>query len=469
MKESQKRIVFWTLMFIGALLVLSRIGYSDGDDVFFYQHSRSMGFLEYLGWRYETWVGRMAGEAMVYIAFRHNLWLWRMVNAFMLVLLPIGIIKLAEKAAKLPEGGISRWYERIPVAAETGSFELSAAVTAVVGYFLMAATTFGYAAVWMNGSIFYTWSFTCGIWALLPLADLVFETGKFCKRQLFYSIPCAVIASMSIEQMGAVLLTFEVLGLLFLLWKERKLHWEMVLQTAVTVAAFTVLFLAPGNELRVASEVANWMPQYQDLTVGEHLFITAQWLLSSFANENKLFLCAVWIMGILLMVQRKEKKKQDMVWMTAAAVFTLAALLPFAGVTVLSDVGMNIGDIMLPVEKVPTVADLTGQNKAALLWWTAALLFTFAYLWKVSGFQVTLLLAYLAGIASEAILYCSPTMYASGARVYYLTDLLYLFVILTLSLELRNKKWRNGYSIGMLCVGLFHFVFQLRTFAMWLW
>ena len=65
------------MMFIGALLILSRIGYSDGDDVFFYQNSRSMGFFEYLGWRYETWVGRMAGEAMVYLVFRHNIWFWR--------------------------------------------------------------------------------------------------------------------------------------------------------------------------------------------------------------------------------------------------------------------------------------------------------------------------------------------------------------------------------------------------------
>lgn len=469
MKESQKRIIFWTLMFVGALFILSRIGYSDGDDVFFYQQSRSRGFFEYLGWRYETWVGRMAGEAMVYVAFRHNLWLWRIVNALMLVLLPMGILKLAEKAAKLPEGGLTRWYERIPAALETGRFELSTVVMAVAGYFLMAATTLGYAAVWMNGSIFYTWSFTCGIWALLPVADLVFETGKFRRAQLIYSIPCAVIASMSIEQMGAVLLAFEVLGVLFLLWKERKIQWEMLIQTAVTIIAFTMLFLAPGNELRVASEVSNWMPQYHDLTLGEHLFITVQWLLSSFANENKLFLCALWILGILLLLQRKDKKKQDILWMASAAVFTAAALLPFAGVTVLSDVGMDIGDIMLTVEKVPAAADLTGQNIAALLWWTAALVFTFCYLWKVSGFQVTLLLTYLAGIASEAILYCSPTMYASGARVYYLTDLLYLFMILTLSLELRDKRWRNGYCIGMVCVGLFHFVFQFRTFAMWLW
>lgn len=469
MKKRQNYMIFWTLMFIGALLILSRIGYSDGDDVFFYKNSRSMGFFEYLGWRYETWVGRMAGEAMVYLAFRYNIWFWRIVNALMLVLLPLGLIRLAEKAARLPEGGIGRWYGRTSVNREAARGELSAAVTAVMGYFLMAATTLGYAAVWMNGSIFYTWSFTCGIWAMMPLADLVFDTGKFRRRQLFYSIPCAVLASMSIEQMAAVLLAFEVLGTLFLFWKERKVPWELALQTAVTLAAFGVLFLAPGNELRVASEVTNWMPQYNDLTVGEHLFITVQWLLSSFANENKLFLCALWILGILLLLQRKDKKKQDIAWIAAAGIFTAAALLPLAGVTVLSDVGMNIGDIMFPVEQVPMVSDLTGQNVAALLWQTAALLFTFAYLWKVSGFQVTLLLAYLAGIASEAILYCSPTMYASGARVYYLTDLLYLFVILTLSLELRDKRWRRGYSAGMVCAGVLHFVFQLRTFAMWLW
>ena len=49
------------------------------------------------------------------------------------------------------------------------------------------------------------------------------------------------------------------------------------------------------------------------------------------------------------------------------------------------------------------------------------------------------MLAYLAGIASEAIMYCSPTMYASGARVYYLTDLLYLFIILTLAFSLKRS------------------------------
>lgn len=43
----------------------------------------------------------------------------------------------------------------------------------------MSVMTLGYSAVWVNGSIFYTWTFTAGVWAMMPLADLVFDTGRF--------------------------------------------------------------------------------------------------------------------------------------------------------------------------------------------------------------------------------------------------------------------------------------------------
>lgn len=453
MKESQKRIFFWTGMFIAALFILARAGYSDGDDAFFYQYAHEMGFGEYLSWRYQTWVGRMSGEAMVYLVFRCPLWVWRVGNALMLVLLPIGILNLARKAAGLPK---------------EKKFDLPAAAMSVTGYFLMAAATLGYAAIWINGSIFYTWSFTCGIWALVPLADLVFDTGEFRGITLCYSLPCAVIASMTIEQMGAVLVTLEMLGVLYLFWKKKQIHGGMFLQLIGTVAAYMVLFLAPGNSLRVAEEVQNWMPQYESLTFGEHFFITVQWLLSSFANENKLFLCGIWIAGILLLRQKENRQKGDMVWMAAAAIFTGAACLPFVRVTALSDVGMRIGDITLPIERVPAITDLTLWNKIALFWWGAALVFTFFYLWKVSERQIIVLLVYLAGIASEAVLYFSPTMYASGARVYYLTDLLYLFLMLTFFLRIQPDRRRNGYAAGMLCVGIFHFAWQFHIFAMYL-
>ena len=112
------------------------------------------------------------------------------------------------------------------------------------------------------------------------------------------------------------------------------------------------------------------------------------------------------------------------------------------------------------VDPVPTAEVMTGQVWFAMAWQGAALVFTFIFLWRASGCQITLLLAYLAGIASEMIMFFSPTMYASGARVFYLTDLLYLFIILALLFGIREKKVRNVLCAVLLGVGVFNVLVQ---------
>lgn len=466
MKKRTFFMLFWALMFAGAFFILCQSGYSDGDDAYFYQYTHSMGFLEYLGWRYETWVGRVAAEALVYLTFHMGLWFWRIINAGMLVLLPMGILRLACRAARIPEGTIRNWQERMPVSpsGDYREFGYGIPFAAVSGYLLMGAMTLGYAAVWVNGSIFYTWTFTCGIYALIPLADLVFTDENVDWKKFIYSIPCGIIASMSIEQMGAVLLVFEVLGLAYGTYRRKNVNILMLIQTGVTLAAFIVLFLAPGNEIRVAAEIATWLPEYDTMSLGQHLFITVQWLLTSFANENRLFLCGIWIVGILLLLEHKAEHRRVYGYITTAVIFSVVSLLPFAGITVLSDMGMNIADITVKILEVPAAESLTVIQIIAMIWWTVALVFTFIFLSKISGFQVTLLLAYLAGIASEAIMYFSPTMYASGARVYYLTDILYLFIMLCLSMELKETKRRNIYYGILAVLGIGNFLFQLPVF-----
>lgn len=481
-KKRRRFWIFWIGMFVAAALILGLVGYSDGDDAYFYRYTHSMGFFEYLGWRYETWVGRMTGEALVYLTFRLGLPFWRIVNALMLVLLPLGVLYLAMRAARVPEGTLRGWKYRQPVCNGNRYDEigLPAAAAAVAGYFMMSAGTFGYAAVWVNGSIFYTWSFTCGIWALTTFADFVFgedppADGPFkglhmsmegCRTWRFlYAIPCAVIASMSIEQMGAVLLVFEVLGVLYGIWKWRRVHPLLLVQALVTLAAFTVLFLAPGNDVRVAAEITNWMPQYETMTFGEHLFITLHWLLSSFANENKLFLCMIWVVGSLLLLQKKKRSVFDWLLLFIAVVFTIAALLPYVGITLFSDMGMQYLDITQCIYEVPTSDKLTGIQTFAMVWWSAALIYTFVFLWRVSGCQITLLLAYLAGIASEAIMFFSPTMYASGGRVYYLTDILYLFLMFALAFGVSDGKRRNGIYIVCVVLGILNFIAQMPVFV----
>lgn len=476
---------FWICMFAAAALILGLVGYSDGDDAYFYRYTHSMGFFEYLGWRYETWVGRMTAEALVYITFHLGLPFWRTVNALMLVLLPLGVIYLAVRAARVPDGTLRGWKYRLPVChgKRYDEIGLLVAAAAVAGYFMMSAQTLGYAAVWVNGSIFYTWSFTCGIWALTTFADFVFcenpptdgaskglhMSMEGCRKWKFlYAIPCAVVASMSIEQMGAVLLVFEVLGVIYGICKWRRVHPLLLAQALVTLAAFAVLFMAPGNDARVAAEITNWMPQYETMTFLEHLFITLHWLLSSFANENKLFLCIIWMVGSLLLLQKKERSVFDWGLLFFAVAFTMVALLPYVGVTSFSDMGMQYLDITKCIYEVPTSDKLTGMQAFAMAWWSTALVYTFVFLWRVSGCQITLLLAYLAGIASEAIMFFSPTMYASGGRVYYLTDILYLFMMFALAFGVSDVKRRNGIYILCVVLGILNFFNQMPVFVMML-
>ena len=482
MGKTRKQIwIFWIGMFLVAFLILGFVGYSDGDDTFFYQHAHRMGFLEYLGWRYETWVGRMTAEALVYITFRLGLPFWRLVNAMMLVLLPLGVIYLAMRAARVPNGTLSGWRNRQSVCGgkKMNEMGLFIAVAAVAGYFMMSANTIGYAAVWVNGSIFYTWSFACGIWALTSFADFVFgenpaTDGDFKKIRMsmegcmawkfIYAIPCAVIASMAIEQMGAVLLVFEVLGVFYGICKWRRIHPLLLVQALVTMIAFAILFLAPGNDMRVAAEITTWMPQYETMPFGQHLFITVHWLLSSFANENKLFCCLIWIAGILLLLQKKNRSTIDHVFIGLAAIFVVVALLPYVGVTVFSNMGMQYINITQCIFDVPTIDKFLGTQIAAMIWWGVALVYTFVFLWRVSGCQITLLLAYLAGIASEAIMFFSPTMYASGARVYYLTDLLYLLIMLAMIFGLKERKKQYAMYITIVLMGVVNLWEQLWVF-----
>lgn len=64
------------------------------------------------------------------------------------------------------------------------------------------------------------------------------------------------------------------------------------------------------------------------------------------------------------------------------------------------------------------------------------------------------------GIASEAVLHFSPTIYASGARVYYLTDLMYLFIILWMVMHMDSEKKKNLFIAGVVVLGVANFLSQ---------
>jgi len=296
-----------------------------------------------------------------------------------------------------------------------------------------------------------------------------------------------VVAAMSIEQMGAVLLAFEVLSFVAFAFsgragKDKKAATCILVQFAVTAVCFALLFHAPGNAVRVETEIATWMPGYREMTFVEHLFLAAQWMLSSFAKENRLLFAGIWMAGIVLLGNKEElpvhnllrKKSSEMVhqtegrqngygnriWQLIAGIFVVVAVLPYIGIYAFEEMGNGTIIAEECLLQIPVWQDMTAQNRLAFFWWIAAVVFTVAFLWKVTGHSMFLLFVYAGGIASEAIMFFSPTIYASGARVFYLTDWMFLFLILWMVMRFDSRKRQNLFIAGAAVAGVWNFLSQ---------
>ena len=138
----------------------------------------------------------------------------------------------------------------------------------------------------------------------------------------------------------------------------------------------------------------------------------------------------------------------------------MVALLPYIGISFFSEMGIGYIDIEQCLTELPTWQMMTTQNRIAFFWWIAAVLFTLVLLWKVTGHSVFISMVFLGGIASEAVLHFSPTIYASGARVYYLTDLMYLFIILWMVMRMDSEKKKNLFIAEVVVLGVVNFLSQ---------
>ena len=447
-------------LFVGfllmAFLLCGQISYSDGDDAYFYEMAHSMPLWEYLKMRYVGWEGRMTSEAMTYVAFYFGKGFWQPVNALILTLLPVGLIHMIKKMT----GGLT----------PRQSFWL--AMTVYLGILSLGIQVIGYGAFWITGSTFYLWSIVAGLWAAMPYVDLVFTKNNVGKGKgaFLYGLPCAFIAAMGQEQIAAVVIVFGALAVLYHLYRERRIPWLHVLEELVMIAALVALFISPGTEARGQSEILQWMPQFATMSLGNHIFITVQWMLSSFANQGKMLFFLIWVMGIWVLWTKKKdgKNKKSPVLCVAGGVFAVVSLLPYLGIRIFSEMGMGVTDQTQMVENVATPASLTGQNWVALAWWLGAVVYTMVLLWQaeeeVPGKMVMVLMV-LAACASEAIMFFSPTMYASGDRVFFVAQIL-LWLILGRLVSKLDREWLPVMLVG--AGGVLNFIHGLPEIFIYL-
>lgn len=436
---------FLGMFFLAAFFLCTRIQYTDGDDAYFYQMAHSMGFFEYLKMRYITWEGRMTSEAMTYISMYFGKDFWNVANAVMLTLLAGGLVRVVRK---IRTGLTSRQKAFL-------TFFMCSSIL------LLGVGVIGYAGFWITGSTFYLWSVTAGIWAAIPLAELAFSPETIKKRSFFYAVPCGFIASMGLEQIAAVVITFGVLAVGYYFWREKKIYWPAAIQTLIMMAGLAALFVSPGTDARSGQEL-EWMPEFETMSVPHHIFITLQWILSSFANQHKWLLHVILVLATVRVWKSREESRKWGTWIftilgtIGAASIWMGAL----GADVFTELGMGVKEGMYPVTKTAVLASLSGSQLFACIWQILLLILTGAVLWYLGSSlleKAVLVLLLLAALASSAVMYFSPTMYVSGPRVMFVTAVMLWIICGILYSKFRTDKaltgvWGYTFAVGILNV-----------------
>ena len=428
------------IIFLAAFAVFCKIHYSDGDDAFFDSCVKSMTFLDYLKERYLTWTGRIGGETAIYITFTLGIWFWRVANALMVTALPTLVFLIVKK-----------FYPGVACATPTWS-DLRLFLLTCSGFLMMDIVTCGHAAIWVNGSVFYTWALVSAL-VCIYLTLESFTGGSVSTRRILVSIPFGLFAVSSIEQIGFFLLAYFITAVAVQKISSKKIPAGLAVETLVLLATFAVVLAAPGNTLRVAAETETWFPTFRALSFGEHAFISAQWLTSSFANEGKILFLLIWIASLF---SATPKSKPTVV---ATALFSAVAILPLAGITALADTGISYIDPAVRPEVFPSIANATALNFIAIAWWLAAATFTLFLIHRHLGAWGTFLFA-VASLC-EAMMFFSPTIYASGERVFFVTDWILAFIILSLFSKITSEKHRNIFFSVALILALLNILTQV--------
>ncbi len=405
MLKNKRIISFETILTIGifavSFLACCMIKYSDGDDAFFLKTiSEHPNFLDFTTHLTRTMNGRIAATSTLWLIFSNSIWLWRILNAAVITLFTV----------------VLSYISKIVINADKANYKMLLFFAASLG--ISGIGIVGYSCLWITGSVNYLWPCVAGLCSLLPFIKSVFdENYKINLPAFLFSAVTGIYTCLAQEQIGAVVICSTLIIIFYTKAKTKKFNIFQIIPFFLMLAAFILLIMSPANANRGDKEILRWLPEYAQFTFFDKLFTTSQWLLHSVANSLKYVFVLIWVW--LAVNFHKDNKK---ILSVICVLMILVSLLSVAGINAITDLGLNNIDMTKKIDNAPRFEDLNSTQIVVAIWWIICIIITGVFSYIANGnrkLKIFRLLTYLAGIASAAIMFFSPTIYASGERTLF--------------------------------------------------
>lgn len=429
------------LLLLAILLLRHRSFMTSHDDVSFPQQLAMFHSpLKYLAYRYTNWSGRLAIDLVLPYVLGANVWLWRILNAMAFPLLFAGIW-LVTDAGKTVTSARTYW---------------SFAFFLLFAFFLCNGDVLKWAIFWASGSMNYFWPATCLCLALIPFSRLLdgHSTGHV---GWLLIIPPGCFACY-LEQTALILVSFAAISVAVYSYQQRKIYAPGLFVTVFFTANLLVLLLAQGNTERFIHESVKYYPHFAEIPWTQKSILGANYtLFNHFFYESVKQFILLPTLTVFLVFSNNCRTK---------AKFFASFSLAYTSLCILFARGLK-GNLpaLLNLNIYGTITETTAHLPITLhvmpLIIGLAVLLMLPCAWlSLPCPRTTItkaLLFYLAGLFSSFILSFSPTIFASGYRIFFVPDMMILitaFILLTIFLD--HFQANNRYiSILLIIISFF--------------
>lgn len=379
----------WFMIIAMAIISIKIANYvslrPEADDQYFLGALKSIGLVDYVIQRYNTWSGRASLEAIMVLTIGHS-WFWKAAIPATLILLSVSIARISDSKTAL-------------------------SIT-FIGFVLLLSVPYGInidAVWWVTG--YYNYLLPTAF-ATYALSVMLLERPSLLERIL------SLLSVMLFAYAEQTAVAFIILSLTLIISAKEKRTSFRIAMIVLCMNNFVILMKAPGNLVRLHTETWRWMPEFSEYNLAQKMALGFEKVHQAFTvawNVPVIALAAVLVLRYI-----SGEKKSIAGWCSSIISFAFIILSLISSVK-----GHALSrDFFSPVF---ITADKWSSGSTFMSYFFIMLMIASVVVLILSArpplkMQVISVASFLTGCITVFMVGFSPTVYASALRVDYIFE-----------------------------------------------
>lgn len=423
-----KKIIPWKInpllvylfIFLLFLFLFRNLEIVPGDDIIFKSSLNNQSIFSWMTNFYQMWSGRIVLTTFLVVLLNQNILIIKLFNALFATLLLYSMDKLSNDSNKL----INKM--------------LVFSLFILIPEKYISSTVF-----WFTGSINYLWPIASLLYLLLLLYEIFNDNSKITLFNYISASILSILASNS-EQTAIVLMTFLIIFLVLNYIQERKINFFVLYLFLLATVTTLTTFLSPGNGVRLNAEILSLNPSFNLLSVIDKLYVGLNFTSNVLFNDFEYHLLL--LSFALFFINRIDKKNGLFVSLLPIIIIFIRIIFNWLFVffpycTQCNDINYVLFNFRyFEVFYLAEIDHLVPLFLSIVVYISISLNILYCSLIKKSE-RIFLALLFLSAILSSIIIGFSPTIEASGNRIYLYMIVVLIVLVLFFINKLEFKVW----------------------------